>query len=65
MLAVQYGHEALNQRKANTGLMLAQHRRRGANISTALGQCLMFDRLHKLSGRTERTKVKQHVPTSL
>ena len=60
--------------------MLAQRRRRWANISPALGQCLVFDRLHdrkrwtemngtlRLTERdrnTERTEVNQHVPTSV
>ena len=47
--------------KPNTWLMLAQRRRRWANNSPALGQRLVFDRLHdrqreridtKLIGRT-------------
>ena len=55
----------------NTGLMLGQRRRRWANISSALSQRLVFDRL-KLMGhtdrenaqtQTERTNVNQHVPT--
>ena len=42
--------------KHDTGLMLAQRRRRWANNSPALGQRLVFDRLH--DRRRERTDTK-------
>ena len=52
-----------------TGLMLAQRRIRWANISPALGQCLVFDHTedsqHRLRSTDEQTKVNQLVPTSL
>ena len=58
--------------------MLGQRRRRWANISSALGQRRVLDRLYdrkldrnkydthrqRLTDSTERTQVKQHVPTS-
>ena len=65
----------------NTGLMLAQCHRRWANISTALGQCLVFAGETPLrrclndrnrwtdwtdsDRHTEQTEVNQHVPTSV
>ena len=56
--------------------MLGQRRRRWANISSTLGQRIVFDRLHdnvrkrwrEMNGRqiqTERTEVKQYVTTSV
>ena len=36
-----------------SGLILAQRRRQWANISPALGQCLVFDRLHNRKRWTE------------
>ena len=60
----------------NTGLMLVERRGQWANIGPALGQRIVFDRLHdrklwltEMNGtdrrteRTKRTNVNQHVPT--
>ena len=57
--------------------MLAQRRKQWANVGSALGQSLVFDRprdrkrLTKMNGtlidtdNIERTQVKQHVPSSV
>ena len=49
--------------------MLGQRRRRWANISPALGERVVFDRLHthrkRLKDSAERSQVNQHVSTSV
>ena len=54
----------------NTGLMLAQHHRRWANINPASRVCppalwKLWQKWMEQNAHTERTEVKQHVPTSL
>ena len=59
---------ANTDRWTSADLMLGQRCIRWANISPALGQRLVFDRLHdrrNAQTQAERTKVKQHVPISL